>query len=182
MTADATKGNAEQWHIPPQQCVQAPIGDVHAKYVLDLRPLLEHHQSELQRLRDQLAVERGATSSAREALAACEERARVLGTQFELSKMALGQSRMAAEEGMREHDRMRRELEQAKTVPPGLVPGSTAAVIEAYRLLRGATPRWDDGKREWTGVAEISGHHRRLVSCSTHLLVWLDENAPGGKP
>lgn len=160
--------DADRFHIPPQgfyspSPVATNIVDV------DLTSLIAWWRDTEQRLRDQLAVERTAASSAREALAAAEERARVLSQQFELSKMAL------------EHAK-----QHAATGPE---PGSVPAVIEAYRLLVGHEPhfgsydgseaQWMDGPSEVVPVDIALGRLRRAAS---QMLCWLDKHAPGGKP
>lgn len=60
-----------------------------------------------------------------------------------------------------------------------LTPGSTAAVIEAYRLLVGNTLEWipDIGWHDesWAGDDNLN-------EATISLIHWLDEHAPGGKP
>lgn len=124
--------DAERSHIPPS---------VNAAYVLDLKPLLAWFRDEQQRLRDQLAVERTAASSAREALAAAEERARV---EREGRIQALGEANRCAVErdnALAELERAKRDVERAAMSSPMLVPGSVAALKEAVRLLCGHEPR-----------------------------------------
>lgn len=265
MTTDATRGDVEQWHIGPctfcgpnflGTCPHRPSQGVKADSaspseiiglerllgvqrqpaVIDIGPLVAIIDREMQRLRDQLAVERSAASSAREALVMCEARL------AELSKPRIDAVETLKQERMQMRDldarraqqikglekRMQRaehekghaicerdaargeanrysverdaavaELERYKaamgsatTVPPGLVPGSTLAVIEAYRLLCGHEPKhisnamgrpeWVD--QAWPKSALPSPSLDQLYRAAHELLRWLDARAPGGKP
>jgi hypothetical protein len=62
---------------------------------------------------------------------------------------------------------------------PVLTPGSTAAVIEAYRLLCGHEPTWDN-RSLWTDIADCPDD--LIDKALGRLISWLDVNAPGGKP
>jgi len=70
--------------------------------------------------------------------------------------------------------------ERVKTPREELTPGTTAAVIEAYRLLTGTEPVYRAHCRDWV--------HSDRQACPPQgsrgacLINWLDENAPGGKP
>lgn len=98
MTTDASRNNAEQWHIPPTDNVRPRLGEgmapmpvqptVIATHVVDLAPLVMWWRETEQRLRDQLAVERTAASSAREALAACEARCKAIADERDDAKEA----------------------------------------------------------------------------------------------
>lgn len=168
---------------------------------LDLRPLIDHFEKELQRLRDQLFVEQSAARSAREALAASEarlkaaegERERIRGDAYDErrgwqnralnAENDLDAARDERDSAVAELERIKATMGSASTVPPALVAGSTAAVIEAYRLLRGHEPHYD-GKREWVDSADAykSSGNNHLDEAGCFLLYWLDENAPGGRP
>jgi 4-alpha-glucanotransferase len=67
--------DADRFHIPPSEAVKQPVM---AMSVIDLKPLIVWWQQEQQRERDRCAVERTTASSAREALAACEERVKAM--------------------------------------------------------------------------------------------------------
>lgn len=191
MTTDASSNNAEQWHIPPAGDAERPrLGEgmspvpsyyapppLISKSGCDIGPLVAIIDREMQRLRDQLAVERTAATSAREALAACEERLRSEreAARKDVSELADELARVKGD--ALEAVQLRAQIEQAKTVPPGLVPGSVAAILEAYRLITGVEPQLG---REWTG-AKTNDAHRDLAG--SELLYWLDENVPRrGRP
>ena len=189
MTTDATRNNAEQWHMPPQAPRlgegMAPLPPVSWSFtgpvpILDLSPLIAHFEKELSRLRDQLAVERGTAASAREALAACEERLRSSGNAYDAATIRRQAETIGAYQ--EENRALRAQLEQAKTVPSGLVPGSVEAVLEAYRLLKGHAPHRDC--REWFDRADgaRSSGDENIDEASCALLYWLDQHAPGGRP
>lgn len=238
--------DADRFHIPPSECtfcgpsflgtcphgpkasaksdlVERMLGIQRQPAPIDISPLVAIIDREMSRLRDQLAVERSATSSAREALAACEERMRALSaTKCEAAPTvdntkdahwnAYNPARMARDLGKLEVryaqrcDRnaqlrvanvaMRQERDaalervaalQAKLDAANgdvielervqqLVPGSTAAVIEAYRLLSGYEPvfgangQWDDG-----ALPTDPNYDAERA-----LLVWLNKNARDG--
>lgn len=165
--------DGDRFYIPPTSTVTSYVAPAPAPApFVDLQPLILHFEREVSRLRDQLAVERSATSSAREALAAAEERARV---EREGRLEALGKANRRAVE----RDHARAELARASTVPPGLVPGSTAAVIEAYRLLCGHDPDWNEYEK-WTDLADCTDP--TINKTLGFLIRWLDNNAPGGRP
>lgn len=281
MTTDATKGNAEQWHIPPQGDLSSVQRDlaayqkerqadarpqvnrmepaISAVYAVDLQPLISHFASELQRERDRVAVERTTASSAREALAACEERLRNekafrdrevleeannIGLWREMHTKAVAdlealRARLVDMEEQRDHARCEahdaqqmlmyeRARKPVATIDrghawelsdedlasalscectgqeplgklcgliheaanrlrvlrrveaPSLTPGSTAAVIEAYRLLTGHEPQWTD-RNKWHGRAWHTEDQVLSDACD-ELVRWLDKHAPGGRP
>lgn len=273
--------DADRFHIPPQ------VGGV------NIGPLVAIIDREMSRLRDQLAVERSATSSAREALAACEERVRALNAnvakwtrkadelcadrdevaaelerhkadrrdliaqrdrmvedmQLELEharcdakdaqqmlmderakaskpdpradldykKMLseaqerwrhqafgyaaqiknlekraqraedkLGKAHCERDEALdrltEERERFKRDVALAANSSPMLVPGSTAAVIEAYRLLCGHEPVYAAFGWADTSIDVLpDGVDGTTEEAARTMLCWLDEHAPGGR-
>jgi hypothetical protein len=154
MTTDATKTSpADRFYLAPTVTPLAPI---------DIKPLVDLLEKELQRLRDQLFVEQSAARSAREALVACEERCRMLTSQNELGRLA---------------------LEHAKRAEPmsSLTPGSPAAVIEAYRLLCGHEPYHDGGTEWFDDESESLPAGGHMYDQALQLLCWLDKHASGGR-
>lgn len=275
MTTDATKGNAEQWHAAPCQfcgpnflgtCPHRPLNrELTTSYVapgpapcVNMDALIRYFEKELQRERDRVAVERTAASSAREALAACEERLRnekafrdrevleeadnigrwramhakaeqerdsargeaqhymaeLNECQGALERMTAKaeewrleclagvarQARLAdessaarsAHESMTAHrdkvlaacDRHEQEAAElrsklASVAVASLEPGSTAAVIEAYRMLVGDGLEWSK-QVGWHDETECDDE--RLSEATLQLIHWLDVYAPGGRP
>lgn len=116
--------------VPATQTITATAAPAPGPFI-DLQPLIMHFERELQRLRDQLAVERTAASSAREALAKCEERARMLTTQLELGRLALDHAKRS----------------------------ESAADIDYKALLAQKHAEWDEQVRRY--VAQIKGLEKR---------------------
>lgn len=216
---DATQ-DAEQWHIAPCQfcgpnflgtCPHRPRNrELTTSYVapgpapcVNMDALIRYFEKELQRERDRVAVERTAAASAREALAACEERLRAAhvyaGKLDEARLAAVGEANRYAVE----RDNALAELERVRNVNAELThkagelceqrdealgrlkgeacqlrPGSTAAVIEAYRLLSGYEPVFGVNG-QWADGALPSDSN---FDAERALLLWLNKNAPGGRP
>jgi hypothetical protein len=208
MTTDATKTSpADRFYVPPTVTPLPPVswhftGPVP---VLDLSPLISHFEKELQRLRDQLFVEQSAARSAREALVACEERARQANADRDLADTELAEShdsyaaceeRLKASEAARlvalgeanryaverdaavvELERVKATMGSASTVLPALTPGTPAAVIEAYRLLVGNEPVFNG--RGWSRSYNVDSAVIKwagLLEASDQMLAWLDEH------
>jgi hypothetical protein len=197
MTTDATAPNADRFYVAPTATQGQQLDNkrdqawngisdhlallpkqptVIATHVVDLSPLIAHFEKELQRLRDQLFVEKSAARSAREALVMAEtrlkaaegERERIRGDAYDERRgwqnralnaendrdAACDDRDNAVAELERERERFKRDVALASMSSPMLTPGSTAAVIEAYRLLVG---------NERSGAAMPSG----MMSAST---------------
>lgn len=175
---------AEKWHIPPMDNVRPRLGEgmtplpvqptVIATHVVDLAPLVSWWRETEQRLRDQLAVERTAASSAREALASCEARCKAIADERDDAKEA---QRILMDARMAE---LQARLDEAATVAVARPsPGSVEAVIEAYRLLVGDTLKYDSYSH-WHDNSRCADSN--LEEATWRLLHWLDEHAPGGRP
>lgn len=173
---------SQRSYEPPKVTTMQPA--ISAVYAVDLKPLISFFATELQRLRDQLEVQRSTANSAREALVMCEERCkaaeRILAAERQSCAREL--DRLNAERGnaVAELERCKATMGSATTAPPALVPGSVDAAIEAYRLLCGHEPYY--------GGAEWFDRSAQVLPCGLHcvarneILGWLDANAPGGRP
>lgn len=163
------------------------LGSQQRPAAIDIGPLVAIIDREMQRLRDQLFVEQSAARSAREALVACEERARLATASHDRVVHELEHARCDASEAQR---MLMDERAKSKGLECQLRPGSTAAVIEAYRLLCGEEPvqiRNSMNKPEWVDQAWPEGalpspDLGQIYRAAHELLRWLDEHASRGRP
>jgi hypothetical protein len=175
--------DADRYHIPPAastfENASSPLNQrcgqlARPQAFVDLEPLIRHFESELTR-------ERNAAVEARYDVSRHRERIAELEAKLEHAR------RDAKDAQQTVADLLADERQRTQVPRVDLTPGSTAAVIEAYRLLCGHEPV-HDGVSEWVNSNRKHESlppgklHEHAYDAALAILEWLDDHAPGGKP